>query len=151
MAQFTTNNTSVALTASATKTLVLVNPEGNEIKIKEISCGFDAAAAGQSIRVELIRVTTIGSPVGTTGTQVKTDTATQAALAASLINLTTEPTAVEVIKHWPLVPNGGALVLQNPLGDEEKGGDVTDERIGIRVITPAAVTPNALAYIKFEE
>lgn len=151
MALFTTSSTAVALSASATKTLVLLNPEANEIKLKEWGVGFDASAAGQGIRVELIRVTTLGSPAGTTGTQVKTKTSSQAATAVSLVNLTTEPTTSEIIKVFYLPPNGGQIVIQNPLGDEEDGGDATDERLGIRVTTPSGVTPNAVAYMKFEE
>jgi hypothetical protein len=151
MALYIVPSAAVALSASATKTLVLLNPEANEHKVKEFGVSFDAAAAGQSIRVELVRVTTLGAPAGTTVTPLKKDTSSQAGTTTSLTNLTTEPTTYEVLKPYYVRPDGGALVIQNPLGNEEKGGDATDERYGIRVTTPAGVTPNAVAYIEFEE
>ncbi len=149
--RFTIPSTPVALSASATKSLILADAGTNELYLREIGIGFDASAAGQSVRVELYRVTTIGTPTGTSTTPIKKEEGTGAADATSLTNLTAEPTAVEVLKVWYVPPNGGELVLQNPLGDEEVQRTATDGRLGLRVVTPTGVTPNAVAYFEIEE
>ena len=145
-------STSVALTASATKSLVLVDAGVNEIEVVKFGVFFDAEADLAGIRAELYRVTTIGTPAGTTTTPTKVKEASGAADATSLTNLTTEPTAVEVIGGPYFVrPDGGGIEIANPLGDEETQRTATDGRIGLRVITPAAVTPNAVAFIRIRE
>lgn len=145
-------STAVALTASATKSLFLVDAGVNEYELIEFGVGFDAEADVAGIRIELYRVTTIGTPAGTSTTPLKINEASGAADATSLVNLTTEPTAVEVIGGpWYLRPDGSEMVIQYPLGDEATQRTATDGRIGLRVVTPAAVTPNAVAYARIRE
>lgn len=145
-------STATALSASATKSLILVDAGTNELELTEFGVGFDAEADVAAVRVELYRVTTIGSPTGTSTTPKKVKEASGAADATSLTNLTAEPSAVEIIRGpWYVRPDGGELVIQNPLGDEETQRTATDGRIGLRVITPSGVTPNAVAYFRIRE
>jgi len=149
---FGIESAAVALTASATKSLFLIDAGVNEIELVEFGVGFDAEADVIAVRVELYRVTTLGTPAGTSTTPKKVKEASGAADATSLTNLTTEPTAVEIIRGpWYVRPDGGQLVIQNPLGDEETQRTATDGRIGLRVITAVAVTPNAVSYARIRE
>lgn len=142
----------VALSSAATKSLILLDAGTNELELVEFGVGFDAEADVAAVRVELYRVTTIGSPTGTSTTPKKVKEASGAADATSLTNLTAEPTAVEIIRGpWYVRPDGGQLVIQNPLGDEETQRTATDGRLGLRVVTPTNVTPNAAAYFRFRE
>jgi hypothetical protein len=149
---FSIESAPVTLTAAATKSLILVDAGVNELELVEFGVGFDAEADVAAVRVELYRVTTIGSPTGTSTTPKKVKEASGAADATALTNLTAEPTAVEIIRGpFYVRPDGGQLVIQNPLGDEETQRTATDGRIGLRVITPASVTPNAAAYFRIRE
>lgn len=142
---------SVALVASATKTIVLVNPAVVGIRLTEVGVSFDPAAAVVAPRVELYRVTTIGSPAGSGGVIVKANAPLDvASQSAALTNLTTEPTAVEVLRQWFIQPAGGLFVLQHPLG-REPATSGAGARIGLRIVTAAAVTPNCSVYLEWEE
>lgn len=142
---------SVTLSASATKSLWLINPATPGLRLTEVGISFDASTASVAPRVEIYRTTTLGSPAGTTTTPVRVNAPLEiAAQSTALTALTTDPTAVEVLRQWFVQPGGGLLVVQYPLGREPAaaGGG---QRIGLRVITPAAVTPNAVSYGEFEE
>lgn len=150
-AGYTVQTGSVALTAAATKTLLLLAPGAqDELCLTEMAISFDGASAATAIRVDLYRVTTLGSPAGTGGVFVKRDPNNGTPAAAALTALTAEPTAVEILRSWFVAPNGGALVLQYPLGREPVGA-TNGSRLGLRAVTPAGVSPNAVAYIEFEE
>lgn len=141
---------SVALTAAATKSLLLINPAADGGRLTEVGISLDAAAAVAGVGFELYRVVTIGSPAGTTGTLVKAHPSAAAAGSTFLHTLTTEPTTVEILRDWFLQPFGGLIVAQFPLG-RELDTLPAGARIGLRYVTPAAVTPNCRAYIEFEE
>ncbi len=146
-------NTSVALSAAATKSLILLAPGANVgFVLVEICVSFDQAAAAAGIRCELYRVTTLGSPAGTTAAPTKrSEQQADTVQASGLYNLSAEPTAVEVIGGpWYVSPATGLLLKQYPLGREDaaKAGGA---RIGLRAVTPTGVTPNAVAYIDTEE
>ena|ERR1700761_2956564 len=141
----------VALSASATKSLILINPAVVGFRAIELSVSFDSASAGTAVRVDVYRTTTLGSPAGTTGVLVKEnaplDTAAQ---STALTALSVEPTAVEVLRSFYLTPAGGLVILQFPLGREPAAAGA-GQRIGLRCVTPAAVSPNGLAVVVFEE
>ncbi len=148
--RFSISTGSVALTAAATKSLILLNPAVSEVVITELWIGFDGSAAASGIGVQLYRVTTIGTPAGTTATIVKENPNSSATQSSGLTALTAEPTAVEVMRDIFIPPNGGAVIVQFPLGREPTGA-AAGQRIGLRYITPAAVSPNARATIVWEE
>lgn len=150
-ALFVAQSAPAALSAASTKTLILVDPGTPEIAIKEFGVGFDASVSGQGVRVELVRVTSLGSPSGTSVTPKEKNSSKQSSSATALSNLSAEPTTYEILKVFYVPPNSGELVIQNPLGNEEIGQNGSAEAIGIRVITPSGVTPNAVSYIEFEE
>lgn len=142
----------VALSSAATKSLFLIDAGVNEYELVEFGVGFDAEADVAAVRVELYRVTTLGSPAGTSTTPLKVKEASGAADATSLTNLSTEPSAAEIIGGpWYVRPDGGQLVIQYPLGDEPTQRTATDGRIGLRAITATNVTPNAVSYAKIRE
>jgi hypothetical protein len=147
-----TRTGSVALTASSTKSLWLLNPATDLFVIAQMAISFDASASSAGVGIELYRVTTLGTPTGTTATFTKIQPVGDAAspTTTGLTALTAEPTAVEILADWFIQPFGGALDLQYPLGREPMaaGGGA---RFGLRYVTPASVTPNARAYVWFNE
>lgn len=148
-ARYGTQTGSVALSASATKSLILLNPATSKIRLKYFGFSFDGAVPGVPIRWDLYRVTTLGSPVGTTATIIKNDPDEAAADTTGLTNLTTEPTAVEIWDSGFTTPYNGMYYLQFPLGDEFVA-DAAGNRIGLRVVTPAGVSPNGVASMQWE-
>jgi hypothetical protein len=149
---YTINSGAVALSASATKSLILINPTTSYV-ITELGISFDSSASSAAVTVDLYRSTTIGSPAGTAATVVKENGSADSAASntSSLVALTTEPTAVEILRSFYVQPYGGLVVLQFPLGREPQMSGTSTQRIGLRVTTPASVTPNAKAWLAFEE
>lgn len=152
MALYSTRTGSVALTAASTKSLWLLNPVTDFFVIAEISVALDASAAAAGVGIELYRVTTLGSPAGTTATFTKVNNIADAATPTTtgLVNLTTEPTAVEVLADWFLQPFGGLLDIQYPLMREAKAA-AAGARLGLRYTTAAGVSPNCRAYVWYDE
>lgn len=146
---------SVALSASATKSLWLLDPVSNGFSIVEFNVTFDAATPSAAVRVDLYQVSSVGSAAGSTGTVIKwTDVNIGAATTTALTALTTEPTTVAVIASWFVQPCGGCIPSpQYPLGREVGAGAglATTNRLGLRCVTPAGVTPNACAYVAWAE
>lgn len=139
--------------ASETKSLVLINPAGDAVKISELGISGDGSAAVKGTKIELYRTTTLGSPAGTSDTPRKTNTVSDASAASttSLINLSAEPTAVELIGGpWFVRTDGGILIIQFPLG-REPFANPAGARVGLRYTTPAGVTDQIGYYLKFEE
>lgn len=130
----------------------LLNPAGDSIKIVEFAVTFDSAVAGTGLAVELYRTITLGSPAGTTGTQVKVDSVSDIATATttSLIALSAEPTSSEVLAEWVMQPFGGFIGMQYPR-EREPFGAPAGSRLGLRCSTPAGVTTNARSYVWLEE
>lgn len=143
---------SAAMTAASTKSVWLINPASDFFLIAQLSFSMDASAAAAGVGLELYRVTTIGTPAGTAYTPVKVNRQGDAAAATTtaLITLTTEPTAVEILAEWFLQPFGGVIDLEYPLGREPLAA-AAGNRIGLRYITPAAVSPNSRSYVWFDE
>lgn len=146
---------SVALSASATKSLWLLDPAGGGFSIVEFNVTFDSAAPTTAVRVDLYQVSSVGSAAGSTGTIVKwTDVNIGAAATTALTALTTEPTTVAILASWFIQPCGGCIPSpQYPLGREVGAGAglATTNRIGLRCVTPAGVTPNCVSYVAFDE
>lgn len=152
MTTYGTRTGSVALTASATKSLWLLNPATDLFVIAQMGISFDASATSAGVGIELYRTTTLGSPAGTTAVFSKIQPVGDAAspTTTGLTALSVEPTTVEVLADWFIQPFGGALDLQYPLGREPMAA-AGGGRIGLRYVTPASVTPNCRAYVWFNE
>lgn len=142
---------SVALSASTTKSLIIVNPAVVGFRLTELGISFDASTAVTAVRMDLYRVVTIGSAAGSTATVVKANTPLDvAAQSTGLVTITTEPTTVEILRSWFVQPAGGLFAIQFPLGREPAAAG-TGQRIGLRYTTPASVTPNSVTYLEWEE
>lgn len=153
--RYTVRTGSVALVANTTKSVFLIPPgAAGKFNIVELSIAHEASASALPVAWELYEVTTLGSPAGTNFTPVKVnrENAATAQTGTCLINLSTEVTAVEVIKDWTLQPFGGLLVMQYPLGREVQSQVATTKRIGLRYVNPASgTTTNYRVYVEFEE
>jgi hypothetical protein len=144
----------VALSASATKHLwLLASPAstGKPIKLTKVHLGFDGSTAVPSIRWQLYRVVTLGSPAGTTTVPTKySDVALPTAQTTALTALSTAPTSFEVLEESYITPFGGSLVMDYPQGREPYGA-ASGSRLGFCVITPSGVTCNAISAVVFDE
>lgn len=138
------------LTAASTKSLILLNPVTVAFKLRQIDISLDASAAAAGVKFQVYRVSTIGTPAGTTATPWLADERDVAATTTALTNLTAEPTTVGVLCSYYLQPLGGLYTLPLPFSAEiiGKGGG---NRIGLRYTTPAAVAPDVIATAWFEE
>jgi hypothetical protein len=152
MTVYGTRSGLVTLSASATKSLWLLNPATDYFVIAQMSVSFKATASSDTVAVELYRTTTLGTPAGTTATITKINRISDAASATTtgLTSLTTEATAVEVLADWEIQPFGGAIDLQYPLSREPLAA-AAGSRIGIRCTTPSGVTPGVRSYVWFDE
>lgn len=153
MAIYSVKSGSVSFAAAQTKSFVLLNPVTNPIKIITLSVSFDSAVAQPGFAVELYRVVTLGSPVGTTGVQAKVSGVADVITPAttSLIALSTEPTASETLLDWWIQPFGGLIDKDLPL-DREVFAPGAGQRIGLRCSTPAgSTTCNGRGYLWFME
>lgn len=152
MALYGTRTGLITLTASATKSLWLLNPVTDFFKLAQLAISFNAPASSATVAVELYRTTTIGTPTGTTAIFTKVDRVGDAAAPTTtgLTNLTAEPTAVEVLADWEIQPYGGLIDLQYPLGREPLA-QTTGARIGLRCTTPASTTPGVRSYVWLDE
>lgn len=149
-ASFVVTTGSLALTASATKSLILLAPGTPEAKITQLDISMNATAVSPEVQFDLYRVTTLGSPAGTSTTPLLLDAVQQAAATSALTALTTEPTTVVPLYSYFLQPLGGVLVIQYPLG-REPTMTTAGARWGLRYVAPAGVSNNAIANITFEE
>ncbi|MFJ8006085.1 hypothetical protein [Streptomyces fagopyri] len=148
---YTVTTAKITLTASATKSLILIAPGAPGLRMTELGVSFDGSTTGQGVQIDLYRVATIGSPAGTTTTPAKlTDENAPTVSATALTALTTEPTAVTILRSWMVSPFGGLLCMQEVL-DREVGAITSGARIGLRYTTAASITPGCVAYMGFTE
>lgn len=151
MAQYSTSASAVVLTTAATKSLILLNPAVDGFRIIQVSISLDNVITdAEPVDFDLYRTVTLGTPAGTTGTQVKYDPSFATAGTTSLTSLTTEPTSVEILDSWYVSPHSGLLVIQYPLGREPKAS-AAGSRIGLRYTTASGVTPKCNATLTFDE
>ena len=130
-----TVNANGALVANTTKSMILLNPVA-KLLITHLDVSFDESAAAKGVRVDLYRVTTLGSAAGTSQTPKKFYEPDGASAVTTLVNLTTEPTAVDVIQSWYVQPFGGLLPLDAVL-DHEVGAAAGGARLGLRWVNPS--------------
>ncbi|MET7746194.1 hypothetical protein [Streptomyces sp. NPDC005385] len=148
---YTVTSAKTTLSASATKTMVLLAPGTPGLRLTELGVSFDGSTTGTGVQVDLYRVATLGSPAGTTTTPAKlTDDNAPAATATALTALSAEPTSVTILRSWLVSPFGGLLAMQEVL-DREVGAITSGARIGLRCLTAAGVTPGCIAYLGFAE
>lgn len=140
----------VALAASTTESLLLLNPVTNKGAIFQVDVSMDASSLAEGVQFDLYRVTDLGEPAGTALTPLPLSPTDPEPTTTALSALTTEPADVEVLASWLVQPVGGLLPLQLPLGREVvlAGGGA---RVGLRYTTPASVTPDCIANVWFEE
>lgn len=144
-----------ALVANSTKSVILIPPAATH-RFEIINFGFsiDGAAAAQGVGVEFYAVTTLGSPAGTNFTPVLKNRANSATaqVGTCLINLSAEPTAVEVLEDFTVSPFSGQIVIPYPMGREMWSTVGTGNRIGLRYVNPSGgSTANYRAWIDIEE
>lgn len=149
-AQYSVPAAITTLTAASTKSLILLNPATNRAVLTEVSISLNGSAAGTAVQFDLYRVTTLGSPTGTSTTALLLDPATQAATTTALTVLTAEPTTVSVLDSWQVQELGGLFVIQYPLGREPVLA-AAGARVGIRYTTASATTPTCACTVWFEE
>lgn len=139
----------VAVTASTTKTVLqYLAPSTHQARLKSLSVSFDATDATDiPPRVDLLRQTSAGTM--TAGTLTPVDPGTEAAQGSTSNNATAEPTAGAVLASWYVTSIGGLWAWQFPLGDEII--IPASNRIGIRVVTQALVSPNCIANMTISE
>ncbi|WP_019059952.1 hypothetical protein [Streptomyces prunicolor] len=148
---YTVTTAKITLTASATKSLILLAPGTPGLRLTELGVSFDGSSALTGVQIDLYRVATLGSPAGSSATPAKlTDDSTPAATATALTALSTEPTSVTILRSWMVSPFGGLLALQEVL-DREVGAITSGARLGLRYTTAASVTPGCVAYMGFTE
>jgi hypothetical protein len=140
------------LAAAATQTLLVIKPATSvPLKIRQWSVSFDSAAPAAGIRVQLIRQSTDGTGAASPPTPQKSRPwVDRAAQATILHNLSAEGTLDAVLETYYVSPFGGLLLVQYPL-DAEPAAIENGNRLAIRVITPAGVSPNADFGVWFEE
>ncbi|MCX5239821.1 hypothetical protein OG824_31930 [Streptomyces prunicolor] len=148
---YTVTTAKITLTASATKSLILLAPGTPGLRLTELGVSLDGSSALQGVQIDLYRVATLGSPAGSSATPAKlTDDSTPAATATALTALSAEPTSVTILRSWMVSPFGGLLALQEVL-DREVGAITSGSRLGLRYTTASGVTPGCVAYMGFTE
>jgi hypothetical protein len=132
-----------ALAAAAAKSLILLNPVTAAGMVCEMWLSMGASAEQADIAFEFYRTTTLGTPAGTTGTAVKYDPTDATPSWTGLINLTTEPTAVEVLQSGYVPVAKGLAIVQWPLGREPIGA-AAGQRLGLRVVNDGGAAMTAV-------
>lgn len=142
-------NAEQALAVSETETLIQIVAAANH-RVKVLAWGifFDGTTVtNEPIQVELVRQSTAGT--SSANTPVKwDDSIAETLLTTARDQFTIEPTTGDILDVKEVHPQSGYEVIY-PLGQEPicGGGD----RVGVRAITPSGVSPNARAYIRFDE
>lgn len=140
-----------ALAAAASETLVqLRGVTTAKARIVAWGVSFDGVTAGDApIVVDLLFQTTDGTATGATEVSLNPDE--PAALVTGFHSFTAEPTAGGIIESYEVHPQAGMVIREYPPGREPMITNATSSRIAIRATTPAAVSPNAVAWIQWEE
>lgn len=134
----------VTLSSNSTKSLILMNPVTNEAKWYQVDVSMDASAVITGVEFDIYKVTTLGSPAGTSTTPQNTNPTQQAATTTALTALSSEPTTVQVIPAYFVQPVAGLFVCQFPLGREMTLA-AAGARWGVRYVTPTATPPDCIA------
>ncbi len=146
---YSVNTGVITLSASATKSVWLLDPVADGFVITEFALSGNDSALSVPVQIALYIVTSLGTPAGTTGVVQGIGTAITADTTA-LTALTTEPTTKVNLASWYAQPLGVMVDKQFPLGREIVGLGAGDH-IGLQVVTPAGVTPSVVGHVWFEE
>lgn len=142
-----------ALTASATRTILGVKAGASfGLQIKKMGVSFNGSAAAAGIEVQFVYCTFATNPPGTNSTSITPVQAYGRTLAAGFTaasqwTTSNEPTVVTVLDSR-FIQQSGAYEWSTPLGQEDDCA--LGEGFGIRVVTPAAVTPNYTTHFVVE-
>lgn len=142
----------VTLSASATKSVVGVKAHANSgIQVIEWGASFTGSAAATGIQVQLCYATFATNSPGTNSTSISTIPQQYGRVLAAgftaAYNWTTEPTVLTVLET-EVIQQSGAFKWAIPLGKEPDCA--LGEGFVVRIITPAAVTPDCQAHIGVE-
>lgn len=134
-----TNVTTVAATPKTVVGVVGTNV-GYGLQLKGYEIGFRGVTASNvPVTVDVCRISTLGTSTAVTPVREggRLITAGVASFTAGE-NHTVEPTGLEVLRSFPLTPNGGAVLYDYPLGDEPD----CDEQDGfcLRVTDPTGAS-----------
>lgn len=149
MGLYTARDSAVALSASATKTIVqYVTGANRPGRVVEVAVSFDGVDASKTpIQVDLLLQTTAGTSSALT--LVKDNRLSEAAQGTALKTFSAEPTASDIFRSWYITPANGLWAMQFPLGREIQIN--VSERVGLRCITASGVTVNVTASLTIEE
>lgn len=145
----------IALTAATAKTvLMLIASTANQPSWVEAQVSFDGVSASAvPVLVEWISSTqaTAGTNTAQTPKQIR-GWPGQPSQTSAAVNYTAEGTTYEAFKKRLLTPNGGLLVIQQPMGREPTGiitATTQFKGMGFRLTAPAGV--NCHVDAEFEE
>lgn len=141
-----------ALTASATRTVVGAKAHANSgLQVKKWGVSFDGSAAAAGIQVQLCYVTFATNAPGTNSTTTNAVVQEYGRVLTAgftgAYHWTSEPTTVTVLEN-KYIQQSGAYEWAIPLGQEPDCA--LGEGFAVRIITPAAVTPNYVAFLGVE-
>lgn len=148
----------IALVAATAKTVIGVAAGSvNQPSIVELGISFDGVTASAiPVLCEWVSGTNATNAPGTNSTSMTPKQVrgwpAQASQATAAYNWSAEPTVLEVFKKRLLTPNGGLLILQNPLGREPTAivtAATQFKFVGHRLTAPATV--NCHVDLEFEE
>lgn len=140
-----------ALTASATRTVFGIKAGASfGIQVKKIGISFNGSAAAAGIECQLVYCTFATNAPGTNSTSITpvqsyARTLTSGFTAAS--HWTSEPTVITVLDSR-FIQQSGAYEWSTPLWQEDD--TALGEGLAIRCVSPAAVTPNYVAFAVVE-
>lgn len=149
MAVYVTRNTVFAATAGAKTVLKLITPTTFSIELKELALftdGVTATAVPATWDLFTSDETTAGTGSGTAVTTQISGAVSAHGLTVGQ-NFSAEGTTYTIVKSGFLAQFMGALILQNPLGDEEESPAANADSIGLRINVTANV--NVLAWMKW--
>lgn len=152
MAIYSITTPEIALSASATKTLLaLFGSASFRARVVEWGVSFDGISVTDApIIVGISRFTADNGTRTTTTTEVLWDLDGAAATCVGRENYTAEPTTTDLLVREECHAQSGTF-RQYPYGREITIQASTASGIGVTVFTPAAVAANAVAYIVWVE
>lgn len=152
---YTVVTPSCALSAATAKSIMsVIAGAADAATLVEFSVSFDGVTASAvPVLVELCQSTqaTAGTTTAFTPLQIRGWPGGAATCTAG-VNYSAEPTVLTVVKQWWLTPNGGVLVIQQPLGREPQtivAASTIGKALIVRCTAPATV--NVRGYLEYEE
>lgn len=142
----------IALVAATPKTILGCKAPTNQINtLVDYGVSFDGVDATKvPVLVEVCRVTFATNAPGTASTTATPQVVRGAqgtSVSTCARNWTTEPTVISVVREYMLSPNGGLIIMQQPLGRESESP--VSGGLCIRLTAPLAV--NVRGFLEWEE